>query len=163
MKLRIDLLSNAAEYSSDISQWLFVEWGDMFIKLTDTKTVEDLSLYYTSIADKVFVGYDEDTKKFICSCCLENDDMKVYSNLSPWFSKLFVVPEYRGEGIATKLVLYALDYIDTNTDIKNLFVWVDNTNVGLVKFFETNGFFVIGTHSQHGKYKELVILERRHK
>jgi GNAT superfamily N-acetyltransferase len=167
MKIKFDLFANVPEYSNDIAKWLYMEWGDMFNEISNIKTQEELATYYTNtlmetvVVPLGFVGYDEETNKFVCFCSLEKSDMNVYDSLSPWLSKLFVVPEYRGQGIAAQLVSFAIDYIDINTMISNIFVWTDNTNTGIVKFFEKNKFFVIGTHSQHGRYKELIIMERR--
>lgn len=55
-------------------------------------------------------------------------------------NNLYVLPEYRGQKIATTLCDRAMDWLRNVSDIKYIYVYISNGNDSMIEFYKSFGF-----------------------
>jgi len=105
--MKLYALKQKPEYLSQVAEWLYHEWGkiteesSLLIvgeKLKKFKNTDKLPINYIALVEGNLVG----TFNLMLS------DPPKRKDLSPWFSSLYVDPNYRNQGIGTLLVKSAI-------------------------------------------------------
>jgi GNAT superfamily N-acetyltransferase len=105
MSGKIDPLAIHPELIATLAEWHDREWRHLNPDSYDIQArIED----YRRAMDPdqipvMLVAHDNG--KPMGSVQLINDDMETHPELSPWLASLYVHPEYRQQGIATRLIL----------------------------------------------------------
>jgi predicted N-acetyltransferase YhbS len=101
--LTLTLLIDCPQYLPQVAAWIFDEWGHLTQGLTLDKVETQLQdhlnrdaipLTLVAIKDHIPVG----------TASLMLADMSNRPDLSPWLASVYVLPEYRKQGIGSQLV-----------------------------------------------------------
>ena len=101
--MKIDYLGNHLDILPELAKLQYDEWKHF----TPEKTLEDRVIKLRDMAgssDVPFMIVAIDNNQLIGSAALVHEDMSTRKDLSPWLASVFVKPEYRQSGIATRLV-----------------------------------------------------------
>lgn len=86
-----------------VAGWTFAAWGHLHPGLTLEQATERTKANCGRAGvPSIFVAMQGETP--VGTASLIADDMSIRRELSPWLASVFVVPEYRGQGIASTLV-----------------------------------------------------------
>lgn len=104
----IDYLADHPDWIRTIAEWHHKEWGHLHEKATLQRRIEKLEaqLNYDTIP-MAFVAKRESIP--IGSASLVRHDLPDRKELSPWLASVYVVPEYRKQGIGSALVNKAVE------------------------------------------------------
>ncbi|MAS25964.1 MAG: GNAT family N-acetyltransferase [Oceanospirillaceae bacterium] len=86
-----------------LAQWHYEEWKELYP--TDTEETFYRDLQKSLGADDIpstWLMVDGET--ILGSCSIIEDDMESRQDLTPWLANVFVHPDYRGQGLGSKLV-----------------------------------------------------------
>lgn len=86
-----------------VAGWTFESWGHLHPGLTLEQALERLKAECgQGRVPSIFVAMQGETP--VGTASLIADDMSIRRELTPWLASVFVVPEWRGQGIASALV-----------------------------------------------------------
>lgn len=86
-----------------VAGWTFESWGHLHPGLTLEQAIERMKAECgPGGVPSIFVAMQGETP--VGTASLTADDMSIRRELSPWLASVFVVPECRGQGIASALV-----------------------------------------------------------
>ncbi|NYT72092.1 GNAT family N-acetyltransferase [Halomonas sp. QX-2] len=86
-----------------VADWTFEAWGHLHPGLTQEKAIERLKAECgQGSVPSIFVAMQAETP--VGTASLIADDMSIRREFTPWLASVFVVPEWRGQGIASGLV-----------------------------------------------------------
>lgn len=86
-----------------VAGWTFATWGHLHPGLTQEQAVERLKAECGQAGvPSIFVAMRGETP--VGTASLIADDMSIRREFAPWLASVFVVPEWRGQGIASVLV-----------------------------------------------------------
>ncbi|MDQ7728621.1 GNAT family N-acetyltransferase [Halomonas sp. SpR8] len=86
-----------------VAGWTFEAWGHLHSGLTLEQAIEHLKNECgQGGVPSIFVAMQGETP--VGTASLIADDMSIRRELAPWLASVFVVPERRGQGIASALV-----------------------------------------------------------
>lgn len=86
-----------------VAQWTFMAWGHLHPGKTLQEAIEETAAECgTCGVPSVFVAMQGDIP--VGTASLIADDMSIRPELTPWLASVFVIPEWRGRGIASALV-----------------------------------------------------------
>jgi len=158
-------------YSKNIEEMCkitYVFWYDNYYKTQIDKYPNWKSLYdiYMSIANgkelhKYIGGYVAiDKNKIIGYCSLNYNDYLLDENMNKydtlWICDVFVYPEYRGKGVAQKLIEIAKKY---SNNITNKLYLACETH--LINFYKKNDFILIKPKTHLSDFWNIMIYEKK--
>ena len=127
-------LSKCSQYSPILAHWAFFQW--YHTRNVDFRAVEAdyrrradstaLPVSWVALADNVPAGM----------VSLKEHDLSSHAHLSPWLSALYVIPEFRRQGIAAGLIDAVVDYARSK-GYKELFLFTDNKNSAYLSRYYT--------------------------
>jgi len=86
-----------------VAGWTYETWGHLYPGLTLEQAIERTKANCGQVGvPSIFVAMQGDTP--VGTASLIADDMSIRRELTPWLASVFVVPEWRGQGIASVLV-----------------------------------------------------------
>tara|TARA_R110000796_G_scaffold66780_2_gene153495 strand:+ start:1866 stop:2342 length:477 start_codon:yes stop_codon:yes gene_type:complete len=86
-----------------VAIWIFEAWGHLHPGLTQEQAIERVKAECgQGGVPSIFVAMQGETP--VGTASLIADDMSIRRELTPWLASVFVVPEWRGQGIASELV-----------------------------------------------------------
>ncbi|ELY20577.1 GNAT family N-acetyltransferase [Vreelandella titanicae] len=86
-----------------VSGWTFEAWGHLHPGLTQEQAIQHLKAECgQGGVPSIFVAIQGETP--VGTASLIADDMSIRREFTPWLASVFVVPEWRGQGIASALV-----------------------------------------------------------
>jgi len=124
--VKIDFLGHHLKFLPELAELHFNEWRhfspdktleDRVLKLRDVAQTSDVPLMVVAIDNDQLIG----------SAALVTEDMRTRENLSPWLASVFVKPEFRKNGIATRLVRHIEDEA-TRRGIGKLFLYTEHAH-----------------------------------
>ncbi len=101
--MHIDYLADHPEFISAVARWHHEEWS--YIRPGDTVEARTLRLRDECGRGQIpttFIAYSDST--LFGTAMLIAHDMDTHMDLTPWLAGVFVVPNYRRQGIASKLI-----------------------------------------------------------
>ena len=105
--MEVFTLKQKPEYLDQVAEWLYLEWGinttassilAVKEKLQTFQNIDKIPINYVALKGEILVG----TFNLMLS------DPPKRKDLSPWFSSLYVEPNYRNQGIGTFLLKSAV-------------------------------------------------------
>ena len=88
---------------SSVARWQHEQWGSLYPETSYSAWQKELrGLCGAQGVPSVFLALEEERP--IGTASLVEDDMEVRRELTPWLASVFVLPEWRGKGIASQLV-----------------------------------------------------------
>jgi GNAT superfamily N-acetyltransferase len=92
-------IADCPQFHAQIIDWERREWGDEWAEVVSAATARDqVPTIYVAVQDGQPVG---------CAMLIKYD-MMTRLDLTPWLGGIYVPPEYRGQGIASRLVAFAM-------------------------------------------------------
>ncbi len=116
-------LSEKSEFADVCAAWSFGEWGSQIAG----RTLEQNLVRYRSTvsqSDKLpltWVIIVNDRPAGMIS--LKDNDHPDHNDLSPWLASLYIHPEYRGKGLAVKLIAHVENFAKTELKIPRLYLF----------------------------------------
>ncbi|GAB6139053.1 GNAT family N-acetyltransferase [Halanaerobaculum tunisiense] len=105
--MKIEYLADYKEYVRLVNDWQFEQWGryyeDSSRKEWLTRLKDRLNKEEVPTVLIAFKGGDP-----VGTASLLKHDMGTYRDYSPWLADVYVKPEYRNQGIGTKLIKRAV-------------------------------------------------------
>ena len=126
-------------------------WNEWSESLKNEFNISDFSEYHLDKDIVYFVGVkyeDVKIKKLVSSIAITPNDLGEKTELTPWLSYVYVVPEYRNQGIANKMIKWYLE----NVEIRPLYLWCKHK---LETFYNKFGFEIIETR------EDITIMEKK--
>jgi GNAT superfamily N-acetyltransferase len=149
---KVKHLYDALEHVEEAAQHLFAEWPEMYMKLMNINTAEELAnvlrVLYASprTIPSGYVIVDELTNEFIGFASLSNNNhFKNHEFLNYrdfiWLTQLFIKPAYRKKGIASTFIDNMCDIAATHFDKANMVLWTHKKE--MIPFYEKNQFELV--------------------
>ncbi len=102
-RIRIVRLSGDSPHVATLAEWTHDAWGHLHPgRSLETAIALLREECGPAGVPSVFAALDGDTP--VGTACLVADDMSDRRDLTPWLASVFVLPEWRGRGIASRLV-----------------------------------------------------------
>ena len=127
------------EFRDELRNIFWNEWSDCLKKEFN---ITAFSEYHLDKNIVYFIGYkyeietEKKTKQLVSSIAITPSDLGEITDLTPWLSYVYVLPEYRNKGIAQKMIKWYLE----NVKIRPLYLWCKHP---LENFYNQFGFKVI--------------------
>ena len=140
-------LNSHPEFMIELKERYWNEWTE---SLKKEFNISDFSEYQLDNSIIYFIGihYDENkNKKLVSSIAVTPNDLGEKTDLTPWLSYVYVLPEYRNKGIANKMIKWYLE----NIQIRPLYLWCKHP---LENFYNKFGFEIIENR------EDIVIMEK---
>ena len=139
MKYQIFFLKDKPELINTCSKYIYSYFKDFYHQLgfysSDQISNELINKYLnTSRLPLTIVAVSNDNN-FLGCVTLEYEDMNIRSDLSPWISDLYVVPNYRNKGIGRYLIQFIIQ-IAKRLKIIKIYLWTEDKHI----FFRNIGF-----------------------
>lgn len=124
--ITIEYLANRPEYIDELARLSFLEWQDIYaqrgqtlahlVKIYRERTnIDCLPLTLVALLDARLIGM----------VSLYFFDLPTRLDLDPWLGGLFVLPEWRNRGLATKLVHRATEEA-RKLKVSRLYLWTSS-------------------------------------
>lgn len=129
--MKIDYLGNHLNHLQELAKLHYDEWRHF----SPEKTFDDRVMKLRSMAQSEevpFMVVAVDNDRLIGSAALVPEDMQTRKDLSPWLASVFVKPEFRKSGIATRLVRH-IENEATRLGIEKLFLYTEHARDLYVK------------------------------
>lgn len=106
--IRVDYLADHMAFIPTVAEWHHHEWGHLapgssldqhITQVTQTCTRDAIPLTFVAVAGHIPVG---------CASLIHHD-LTTRMELSPWLASVYVAPEYRRQGIGSRLVRQATE------------------------------------------------------
>jgi predicted acetyltransferase len=140
-------LNSHPEFMIELKERYWNEWEE---SLKKEFNISNFSEYQLDNNIVYFIGihYDDNkNKKLISSIAITINDLGEKTDLTPWLSYVYVLPEYRNKGIANKMIKWYLE----NIQIRPLYLWCKHP---LENFYNKFGFEIIENR------EDIVIMEK---
>lgn len=121
---RVELrhLEQAPHVASIISSWIEHEWYRLpiheFFDAVASGTWER-----TGLLPRTLVALSD--SRAVGTASIVDSDMDIRLNWSPWLACVYVSPDSRKQGIASKIVEAIVDFAQDELDIKRLYLYTD--------------------------------------
>ena len=147
--LRIEALGEELRAATDIHRrivdWERDEWGDEWAAYVEEQIAATTRPDATHPAvPEIFVALDDGGRPMGCIMLL-HDDMTTRPDLTPWIGGLYVAKELRGRGIASALMIRALDEAAL-ADIETVWLYTEDQR----KLYESFGWQFVEQDSYEG-------------
>ncbi len=150
ISLNIDFLGNYAEYIPLLAQWHQDEWQHISPDLSTQLRINLYSSYACQATiPSCLIALVE--QKAAGSASLVTSDMDTHSHLSPWLASVYVHPDYRCQGIASRLITQCL-HNARQTGAQTLYLFTpDQTH-----FYQKRGWKLIESTFYHGESVDIM-------
>lgn len=126
------------EFIDIVSEWAYREWHErngFSLKLVRHGY---LARVQTVSIPKCFIVLHNFQPVGMVS--LKTKDLETHKEYGPWLSALYIIPQYRSRGIATKLIDYIRQYAQ-GLQYKELYLFTDfSNNKKLTEFYKKRGW-----------------------
>jgi predicted N-acetyltransferase YhbS len=124
--ITIDYLANHPELAEELARFSWNEWpsiyehrgqtfADALRKYQERTNVNSIPLALVAFAEQKLVG----------TVSLKDDDLEIRPEIKHWLGGLFVVPEWRGRGVASALMRQATEKA-RRLKVPRLFLWTSS-------------------------------------
>lgn len=104
----IDYLANHPDWIATIAEWHHNEWGHLHENATLQRRIEKLEAQLNY--DTIPIAFVAKLKSVpVGSASIVKHDLPDRKDLSPWVASVYVLPEYRKQGIGSALVNKAVE------------------------------------------------------
>ena len=102
--LTISFLADYPHYLDALASWSFTEWGHYFPNETLMDVVHDYQNYLAKDQIPFAIVAHKDHQAIGTACIFNNDSLPGFDHLTPWLGAVYVIEEYRRQGIGQTLV-----------------------------------------------------------
>lgn len=96
-------LTAGSPHAATVAGWVQAEWGHLHPETpAEAYRREFYAQCGEGVVPSVFVAMHDESP--LGTASLVADDMSIRRELTPWLASVFVLPEWRGRGIASRLV-----------------------------------------------------------
>ncbi len=152
--MTIDLLDNHFHFLDTLINYLWEEWSQDYINMTNYKTKELLKEFYKSTNKSkiptTYIIFKDDN--LIGTCLIDNEDMLLYPHLKPWLSSVYILPEFRNQGYASQLI----ENVIQNYPLLHLWTF----NQKLANFYKKFGFIQKEIIPHHYNHQNIIFMVR---
>jgi GNAT superfamily N-acetyltransferase len=142
MPPRIVTLAERPDLVATVASWQWREWGRPRGRRLESVTHEVEGLV-TAIDEAGFVLLNDETP--LGTACLTALDLDTRPDLSPWLASVFVEPDHRGRGHATRLIR-AVERAAGTLGHAELWLFTATS----VPLYRQLGWQVVGAEQHHG-------------
>lgn len=115
--MEIKSIADCLEHLNTVVQWHEKEWGTVWAEEVRQAThLNAIPTMYVALDDNKPVG----------TSVLSHKDMLTRLDLTPWLAGIFVKPEYRNRGIASRLAQYAMEQA-ARMGVRRLWLYTPNS------------------------------------
>ena len=142
--LTISQLVDCPQNLPQVASWIFGEWGHLTEGVTIEKVAAKLQTHLHPDAIPLTLVASLNQLP-VGTASLMFEDMSSRPDLSPWLASVFVLPEYRKQGIGSMLVRAAED-LSKKLSVQKLYLFTPDQE----QFYARLGWLVI----DHAEYRE---------
>ena len=136
-------LKDEPDYLETLATWHHSEWSYLYPDESVKDRINRMQTYLNSnFIPSTFIAKDN---ALLGSCAIIEHDMETRLPLTPWLASVFVAPEYRQQGIGSKLVLHAMTQAQKE-GISTLYLFTTDNKAFYLKL----GWTIICTEEYHG-------------
>jgi GNAT superfamily N-acetyltransferase len=157
--MKVKHLYDALEHVQEIATCLYAEWPDMYQKLMNLNSAEELETVLRKryavprMLPSGYVIMDDEDKEFIGFGSLQNNTyFKNHEFLNfrdfVWLTQMFIKPEYRKQGIGSTFLDNICVVAATQFDKKNMVLWTNKLSI--LPFYEKNKFELVESAKLEG-------------
>ena len=126
-----------------LATWHHSEWSYLYPDESVKDRINRMQTYLnTNFIPSTFIAKDNALSG---SCAIIEHDMETRPQLTPWLASVFVAPEYRQQGIGSKLVLHAMTQAKKE-GISTLYLFTPDNKTFYLKL----GWTIMCTEKYHG-------------
>jgi len=119
--MKIAYLADHPQYVPTVSKWITDEWGRESPGMTQESIEEKFRSYLNrNVIPLTLLAMVENQP--VGTASLVFHDMQDRQELSPWLAAVYVLPEYRGKGIGSKLVK-VIELLSASLDVEQLYLF----------------------------------------
>ena len=104
-------LKDNPQHLPTLASWHHAEWSHLNPEGSLEDRIKKMSVYLSDDqipSTFIYVGQNQ----LIGSAAVIEHDMDTHKELSPWLASVYVKPEFRNQGIGSKLVSHIMQYIN---------------------------------------------------
>lgn len=120
MSIKMYSLSRKEEFIDTITEIYYQEWAWHFNEEWGIKSQEEMKQEVIKERENTYIFLDMQDR-FIGTAALLDEDLK-WSDFSPWFTCLYIAPEFRGQWYATRIHDILLSSA-RDKDLNTLYLW----------------------------------------
>lgn len=127
--MKLKLLADKPEALDTVSDWYYTQWASVFGKQSLQDVKDDLQKYLnTECMPLIVIALDGE--KVVGAAQLKYYEMDMYPDYEHWLGGVYVHADYRGNGIAEKIILRILEKA-REFDIETIYLQTENLGGGL--------------------------------
>lgn len=128
--MHYDYLAHCPKFVDEVAKYWQIEWSKDKSNMGFVKQKASiLKKFSTSHPPFILVAHQDG--KFVGTAALFVNDLESRQDLTPWLGGVFVVPDFRGKGVATSLIEKVLTHAK-NIGFKKVYLHTEHT-AGLYK------------------------------
>ena len=140
--VQVHLLNHFPQYASILAYWSYREWYTQRDIQFDVIIRSYMERAHSSTIPLAWVAIDE-KKLPVGMVSLKNNDLWARTDLNPWLASLYIVPEYRFQGIGTALVQAVIDKAK-ELGYRTVYLFEGhNDTVDLIHYYTSRGFSIL--------------------
>ena len=143
--MQFDLLVRQPQYLNQIATWYYQEWGAQTPNYQLQDAIDELTTYLNAQNPTALIAIDGDRVAAVAQ--LKHHEIPALSDKKHWLGGVYVSADYRGQGLAAKLVRYALEHAQQQ-GIEQLYLQTSHADGGL---YRRLGFLPLAPYQNHGQ------------
>jgi GNAT superfamily N-acetyltransferase len=141
--MKIIDLRHAPQHLQTLAQWHHLQWADLNPGSTLAGRIEKMAVYLgDTFIPTTYMAMDPG---LLGSAAIVAHDLDTRPDLTPWLASVYVAPEHRKKGVATKLVKHVMDKAE-QAGIKTLYLFTPDQE----PFYKKLGWHTLSKDSYHG-------------
>ena len=129
MNITLDFLAHHTDKIDLLGREIYSQWIDMYTR--QNKSVDDViktveSRAVTDTIPLTMIALEGDT--LLGSVTLKVSDFSAHPELTPWLAGVFVLPQYRKQGVGSKLIGFAENIAKEKFNVETLYLYTGSAS-----------------------------------
>lgn len=147
-------LKEEPDHLNTLAHWHHMEWAYLNPDANLKERVEKMKTYLNSdFIPTTYIAIDD---QLLGSAAIVQHDMDTRLELSPWLASVYVAPEFRGNGIGSKLVLHVMEQAKIY-GIKTVYLFTPNRE----SFYIRLGWDIFEKNTYRGQEVTIMLVNLR--